>query len=231
MSSRRGYLTIPELEEYADITVNDATEAFDQISQAEEIIDAYVGFQEKHVPDRIRGEVSAVNGRTLFDTGSGTRLGRLENYFVGCQVSILAGTGAGQSRQIVASSFTASSITVDSDWTVAPDTTSLFEILQLGKFPRHKDAYTTRAGNKWYMSIPEAVKRATAAQVQYFINMGDDFFSTLDSDKTSERIGNYSYTRGSGGGMSQSTLVKLLAPKARTLLRGITNRTGIIVRD
>jgi hypothetical protein len=50
----------------------------------------------------------------------------LANEFVGSNVEITSGTGAGQSRKVVANS--SNTLTVTPEWTVTPDTTSDFEI-------------------------------------------------------------------------------------------------------
>jgi hypothetical protein len=227
MSSRRGYLTQPELEEYADINVLDAAEADDQISQAEELIDSYVGYQEKAIGIEYRVEVSAVNGTTISDTAAGSQLVYNDDFFVGCEAEVIAGTGAGQRRRVTGSSKADKSITVETEFTTQLDATSILRVYQLAKFPRLKDMHTSRDGSRYYRSIPDAVRRATAAQVQYMIEMGMDFFSGSDSDMDSESIGNYSFSRGSSGG--QSATVKMIAPKARVLLRGIKNSTGRLV--
>lgn len=226
MASKRQYATIAEVEEYADVTSTDADEFEDRITQAEELIDAWVGFQQKAVYQVYQGEVSSVNGQTIYDTGSGSPLASKDNFFKGCTIEIIGGGGAGASRTIASSDYTDRSLTYEGDAIAGLDATSVFKIYQLGKFPRYKDMSQNRAGTTYYKYIPEAVKRAVAAQVEYIINQGDEFFSTDDTDKDSESIGNYSY---SGGSASQkSALVRLVAPKARSLLKGITNRTGQI---
>ncbi len=228
MTSRRNYLTIDELEEYADITVTEESEAEDQISQAEELIDAYVGHQDKAMPNSIRGEVSSATSSSVTDNDGGTGLDVGDDYFVGCEIEIIGGTGAGQTRRITASSRSGKSVTVSPVFTTTPNTTSVFKIYQLGKFPRIQDRNTNRAGDKYYRSIPEAVKRATAAQMQYMIEMGSDFFSGASTDMEAENILNYGYRRGAGSSGS-SSVVKMIAPKARALLRGIKNSTGRLV--
>lgn len=226
MASKRQYATIAEVEQFADVTSTDDTEFEDRISQAEELIDAWVGFQNKAVCENYQGEVSSVNSKTIVDSGSGTPLVAKDDFFKGCTLEIIGGGGAGASRTIESSSYDNRSITYTGDAISGLDTTSVFRIFQLGKFPRYKDMSQNRAGDQYYKYIPEAVKRAVAAQVEYIINQGDDFFSTDDTDKDSESIGNYSYSGGSAA--QKSALVRMIAPKARTLLKGITNRTGRI---
>lgn len=227
MASRREYTTIAEVEAYADVTATDNDEFEEQITMAEEMIDVYVGHQQKAFPREIQGEVSSVNGKTIFDVGPSSLLVDHDDYLAGCTLEIIGGAGKGQTRTIESSSKDNKSITYKGD-TLSPDvdTTSIFKIYQLGKFPRRKDMTLNRAGDRYYKMIPDAVKRATAAQVEYIINQGADFFGTDETDKDSESLGNYSY---SGGNASQkSTVVRMIAPKARTLLRGITNRLGRI---
>lgn len=224
MASRRGYLTQAELADYADITIVDSTEADDQIGQAEELIDAYVGAQKKFLSYEMRGVVRA-GGTTTF-TLDPTQQGSLQaDYLKGCWVEILGGTGEGQRRKITGQTL-AGVATVESAFSPAVDTTSYYRIWQLGKFPRDCDvSYDALYNLKYYKAIPEAVRRAVAAQVQFIVEMGASFFANDKTDMMSESIGDYSYTRG----QSSQGISKLIAPKARTLLRGIMNRTGVIM--
>lgn len=224
MASRRNYLTQTELSEFADITINDETEADDRISQAEELIDSFVGHQEKFVKREVMGEVSSATSTKIIDSGSGTALDVTDDHYANCEVEIIGGTGIGQRRTISSSNKDEKSITVSSEFTTVPDSTSVFRIYQLGKFPRVRDCFFSRDGEKTYKSIPEQVRRATAAQVAYMITMGDEFFSGNSSGITRERIGNYEYERN-----SQSESQSLIAPRARQLLRGITNKTGKLI--
>lgn len=228
MASKRRYATIEQIEQFADITSLDDDEFEDRISQAEELIDAWVGFQTKAFSRKIQIEVSSVNGKTIADDRVATQLTYEDDFFAGCTLEVIGGAGAGQTRTIVSSNKDAKSITYEGD-TLSPnvDTTSIIRIYQLGKFPRNIDMQLNRAGNKYYKMITDAVTRATAAQLEYMINQGDEFFGTDDPDKESERIGNYSYSGGSSNAQ-RSALVRMIAPRARTLLRGITNRTGRI---
>jgi len=223
MSSRRKYLTTTEAEEYADIAIQDSAEADDQISQAEEMIDSYVGFQRKHISVQYKGMATSGTTLKLIDTSNGTPLNYNENYFNYCEVEIVAGTNVGETRQIVSSDYSAESITVSAAFTAAIDSTSVYVIRQLGKFPREKDTFTRTVDGStiYYKSIPEAVKRAVAAQLQFVIEKGVEFFAGA-TDKDSETIGDYRYTVKKGA-------ERLIAPKARLILRGIVNRKGRMV--
>lgn len=217
---RRNYFTTSE--------VDTATEA--QAALAEKLIDDYVGYQNKFLSSIVRGEVSAVSNsnKTISDTASGTQLDQTDNIFEGCIIEIIGGTGKGQSRIIESSSKTAKSVTVTSAFTTQPDSTSVFRIYQLAKFPRQKDVDLNRAGDTYYKTIPEAVREAAKAQCQFIIEMGDEYFIGDDSEMDSENIMSYGYSR--GGNTPQSAVVKFVSPQSRVLLRGIKNRTGKLVR-
>lgn len=228
-TGRRGYATIAEIQQFADITVTDETEGIDQLSQAEELIDAWVGAQEKARPETRKSEVKSATSTTLTEIDNLNVLYLADDYYKGCEVEIIGGTGAGQIRKVASSDRTSKTVTITEAWSTIPDSTSVFRIYQLGKFPRCHDRYTNSVGTKYYFTIPDAVKRATAAQLQYMVTQGANFFASDELDKQSESIGNYSYSRGSG--TTKSDLVQLLAPRARQMLRGIANRTGRIVND
>lgn len=226
MSSRRQYLSQTELTQYADITITDATEADDQISQAEEMIDAYVGFQCKAVPEVYFGKASGATANTItLEAGRHQNVFQ-NNFFMYCELEIVGGTGVGQ-RQIITASTLAGMVTLVGNFSVSPDTTSYYKIYQLGKFPRiEQDVWYDgiHTPTTYVKSIPEAVKRAVAAQVQYMIKMGSNFFATDATAMQSEHIGDYSYSRASSG-MGKDALI---APKAKQYLNGIMNRKGIM---
>jgi len=223
MSSRRKYLTTAEAEEYADIVINDSSEADDQISLAEEMIDAYIGFQRKHIQVQLEGIATSGDTTKLIDISDDTPLNYNENYFNYCEVEIVAGTNVGQRRQIISSSQSEKSITVSVAFTSAIDETSVYIIRQLGKFPRSKDVFTKSVnGNDiYYKRIPEEVKRAVAAQLQYIIEKGTEFFAGA-TDKSSETIADYSYS-------VKDDAERLIAPKARLVLHGFVNRKGVLL--
>lgn len=224
-TSRRGYLSQAELEQLANITVTNSAEADDKISQAEEMIDAYVGAQEKYMCEKIFGLTASATASSL--TLESSQQNNYDNdYFKLCEIEIVGGTGVGQRRKITASTKTGV-LSVDSTWDTTPSTDSFYKIYQLGKFPRVCDveSYTHLSITTYYKTIPEAVKRAVAAQVEYFIEMGDAFFAGDKSEMESESIGDYSYTKGQG----VASISKLISPKAKIILKGIYNRTGVLI--
>lgn len=223
--SRRGYISQAELAEYASITITDANEAYWQISKAEELIDGYVGFQEKFFQLNLRGQVTNQDGQNLFDTSQISQLIFPDGFYIGCEIEIIGGTGYGQRRIIQDSLRTNQELIVTKAWDTEPDETSFFHIYQLGKFPRVKDVFINPVQTRYYKSIPEAVKRATAAQVAYQINQGDDFFETDAVDIDSEHIGNYSSSKTTGA------MTRLIAPKARQILTEIKNQGGRVTSE
>lgn len=225
MASKRGYLSQTELAEFADITILDATEADDQISMAEEIIDDFVGPQSKFLQYEVRGLISA-GGTNNFTLETIHTNNMQKNYLRGCFIEIMGGTGEGQRGKITTQTYEGV-ITLETAFSTALDTTSYYRIWQLGKFPRNCDVEFdgVHTPQQYYKSVPEAVRRAVAAQVEYRINMGDRFFGSDKSDMEGETIGDYSYNKSAGsGGMG-----RLIAPKAKLLLKGIINRKGQII--
>lgn len=221
-TSRRGYLSRDELAQFANITINTVSEADDNISQAEEIIDSFAGAQTKFIKQEYRGLVASVdNDNNQFTLRTEHQNLVDDGYFTFCEVEIIGGTGQGQRRSI-SNSTRAGVITVRAAWTTELDSTSVYRIYQLGKFPRPQDVYMDDANDTIYKSIPEAIKRAVAAQVEYLIEKGEAFFKGDDTLKTSETIGDYSYTNAQGN-VGEA---RLIAPKAKILLRGFKSRIG-----
>jgi hypothetical protein len=226
-TSRRGYLSQSELAQFSDITITNTTEADEKIRQAEEVIDSFVGPQCKFIQDPITG-LAASGGAANITLEVSQQNGYDVDYFKWCEIEIIGGTCAGQRRKVT-SSTKEGVLMVDSAWTGTPDNTSFYKIYQLGRFPRNVDVvgYSTVSPVTYYKSIPEAVKRAVAAQVEFMIEMGDGYFSGDKTDKEAESIGDYSYQLAQGA----AGVNKLIGPKARMLLRGIINRTGVITTN
>jgi hypothetical protein len=219
--SRRQYVTQSDIAEFSNIQITDATEADDQISQAEEMVDAYVGFQKKHISDEKSGLVTAGGDNYLIDTSGDSPLKSYnDDYFTFCEVWIIGGTGKGQKRLISSSDKSSNKVTVSTNWSTNPDNTSFYVIKQIGKFPRHWDVFQD-SNNKYYKNIPEAVQRATLAQLEYIIEKGNDFFAGA-VDYYGEELGGYNYNVKGGAD-------RFISPEARKLLKGIYNKKGRIV--
>lgn len=205
-----------------------ATEA--QVALAEALIDDYVGFQPKFYQHDCVGTVSASLAGKVVDENSNSPLFVTDNTFSHCVIEIIGGSGVGQSRVITSSSQDERSVSFEgAAFNPALDDTSVYRIYQLAKFPRRQDSKTPSGESIFYKFIPDAIKNATIAQTEFVIAMGDDYFTGDDSEMDSERILNYSYSR--GGNAGQSAQVKFVSPQARVLLRGYKNRTGRIAVD
>lgn len=107
-TTRRGYLSQTELAQYANIEITDPTEADDQISQAEEIIDAYVRQSDKFLRVRINGTATGGSTTTLTDT---QYLTQYDGYYTGLELEILAGAGAGKRLRITGSNRATKTVT------------------------------------------------------------------------------------------------------------------------
>lgn len=216
MSTLRNYIQVSEA----------ATASEAQIDLAEQIIDHYVGVQKRHVGHVHEGEItSLLAGQKIVDEDSRSRLSQYDNgYFKYCVIEFLSGEHAGESRPITANTESESSIVYGGDELANLAVGDIFKIYQLGKFPRQKDVL--HRDTVYHKSIPRVVKDAVIAQAEFIVEMGDDYFSGNETDAAGESIGNYSYQNAGGG--NQSATVKMVAPKARTMLRGIINRLGRI---
>jgi hypothetical protein len=223
--TKRNYLSPKSLTEIQAI-VPSAT--LDRIDRAEQAIDDYVGHQDKHVETVFQGMASSSTTTSLTDTNPASQLHIIDGYFANCVVEIIGGTGKGQVRFISDSSYDNRSVTITDAWDTPPDTTSFYRIYQLAKFPRVEDVYSRQDGRHYYKSIPDAVKDALLAQLEYIEAQGDAYFVGDQADVKSESVGNYSYSKGSAG---QSASVMALAPRARTQLRGIKNSLGTLSAD
>jgi hypothetical protein len=223
-TSRRMYLSADELEQYASIEITDTEEARNRISKAEEMIDTYVGAQNKFLNYPIYGrpDSATISSLTLRSLDQNKYY---DDFFALCEIEITNGTGQGQ-RLTITHSTKAGVLTLLDNWLSIPDTTSFYQISQLGKFPRVEDVifYTAQSPSAYNKYIPEQVKRAVAAQLEYMIQMGDNLFKSDKPDMTSESIADYSYSKKTSGGFKS-----LIAPKAREFLRPFLNRTGEIV--
>lgn len=227
-TTARNYISPADLAILASINIINNGEALRHISRAEQAIDDYVGYQCKHVETVFQGMVSSVSAKNVIDTNPASQLHIIDGYFANCVIEIIGGTGAGQVRFISDSNYDNRSVQIVDDWDTPPDTTSFYRIYQLAKFPRVEDVFSRQDGRHYYKSIPDAVKKAVAAQIEFMVQKGDAFFVGDQADLQSESVGNYSYSRANAG---QSAAVSAMAPRARTLLRGIKNSTGVLIPE
>lgn len=219
----RNYISITELQTLANIIVTNPGEALRQIERAEQAIDNYIGYTCQSVESYFTGNVSKVSGKEIIDTNPASQIHIIDGFFAGCVIEIIGGTGAGQIRYITDSNYADLSVSIVDDFDTALDTTSFYRIYQIAKFPRDIDMYSRQDGLHYYKNIPNPIKRAVAAQIEFMIQQGDAFFVGNQADVDSEHIDNYSYSKANAG---QSPTVSALAPRARTLLRGYKNSMG-----
>jgi hypothetical protein len=224
MASKRGYTTTDEVNEDLGITVTDA-----QINKAEEIIDDFIGAQDKFMSYEIRGLVAA-GGASSFTLEDEQQNNMQKNFLRGCWVEIIGGSGEGQRKKITGQTYEGV-VTIEGSFSPALDTTSYYRIWQLGKFPRKQDVSydSEHVPNQYYKSIPEKVRKATVAQIEYMVNLGDNFFGSDKVDMVAEHIADYSYDKGSNNQQSATGIARLIAPKAKILLSGLKNRLGEII--
>lgn len=222
MASNRGYVTTTEVDALSGLTASTDV----QINEAEELIDQYVGHQHQFFNGTYLGKATSGSGTTL--TLDEKHQNSVHNdFFKGMQIEIIGGAGIGQ-RTIITQSTYAGVVTF-ATLTTPPNSTSVYKITQLGKFPRQQDVFFDGENNPqtYYKTIPEMVKRATASQVEFMIKMGDAYFQSDKSLFESEQIGDYSYNKGQGS--AGGAIKNMIAPKAKIMLRGILNRKGIII--
>lgn len=220
MAIRRHYIETTD--------VSGSTEA--QVALAEQLIDQYVGPQNKRSRGIVRGQITSLlgSGTIIVDDNTTTQLAVTNGQFKGQVLEMISGDQAGKSAVISSSDKDDKSVTLRAAFGTNPEVGDYFKIYQLAKFPRVQDSLTSPDGLNVFPTIPDAVRAACIAQVEFIMAKGDGYFTGDTSDFQSESFLNYSYSRGSGSD-SQSAIVKLISPQARTLLRGIVNRTGRLV--
>ena len=217
IETKRGYITKAEVESYCDIAITDDDEAIERMELAEELIDQYVGFQNKFLRYEVDGIATDGTTTTLIDTSGDSLLdSSVDGRYEYCTIQVLSGTNAGEERLIIDHDVSESTIEVHEAFTSAIDDTSVYRIYQLAKFPRAKDVKII--DNVFYKYVPEQVKKAALAQVDYMLEMGDDFFNS-GVDKNSENIDGYDYE-------VPKSVNRMIAPKARTYLKGIMSIKG-----
>lgn len=224
-TSRRRYVSLTELAQYIQAVISDSSAALVLLEQAEEIIDSYIGPQDKAFKHVIDG-VAQSGTTTTFTLQADHASSFNTNELTYCEVEIVGGSQAGQRKPITAN--TAAGVVTTEAFTGALDDTSYYKISQVGKFPRRKDVVINRNNNTYLKYIPEEIKRATAAQYQYMVEMGASFFSSDQSSYNSETIDDYSYSKGNGNVSAEATMI---ASKAKTLLRGLLNRRGTFTAE
>jgi hypothetical protein len=219
MQTKKGYITIAEVEKYCDIAITDEDEAIERMEIAEDMVDDYVGFQVKFLRGDESGIATGGTTTTLEDTSAGTPLNTaLDQRYKFCTLQILSGSNAGEERLITDHDGTTLTVHSAFDYDILLGT--VYRIYQDGKFPRLQDFEIEN--DTYYKYIIAQVKKATLAQFQYLLEMGDDF-AVSGADKIEERWRDYAYK------LSDSAKNRLISPKARNYLKGIVNRKGNLI--
>jgi phosphomevalonate kinase len=224
VDSRRFYVALADA--LAQVgTINNATVTSAILNQAEELIDQYVGPQPSWYRTTLIGRCAAgSNATTIVLQANKDQNAYQKDFFKNMEVEIIGGTGAGQTAHIQ-TSLLSGTLTLYETLTTALDTTSMYKIAQLGKFPRIEDVYLDGYNSpvQYYKNAPKKVQDAVIEQCRYILKMGASFFITDSYGMDQEIIdNNYRYQRKNMAG----DLSLLIAPEAKLLLRGITNRKG-----
>jgi hypothetical protein len=251
--SRRQYIDTTYLTSYLgnQTLSGDFPSADGLIDMAEQMVDGYVGPQRKWFqldssfiagvftpPDyepetpvvkELRGRITQAISPTQYMIETWQQRAYQNDFFVMCNIDVIGGMGLGKSYLIAASTLSGQITIKNVDGTDPTenvfDTTSVYRIYQLGKFPRDRDVFYNTFQNPtfYYKGIPEQVREATAAQAEFINSMGLDYFTS--ERLTSEHIGSYSYGRAAHS-IKDSTLI---APKAKFLLKGYMSRRGTMI--
>lgn len=215
---------------HAMASVTDETLAAKFISDAEQIIDAYVG---PSVPfyTSLTGTVSAnvASGATTLPASIWGR--RRPNHWAkgGVYVELIDGVSAtllGQSRLIVASDDEQVTLASGFDEALSAGVAQFF-FKQDSKFPRLQDQNTLATPR-----LPDELKRAAAYQVEYGFQFGSQELGLGDPDIADGEAG-LVQSRTYGSGYSESRVPNMkqglgyfIAPKARVQLRQLLGATG-----
>lgn len=232
--SEHNYITPNELPDFIHTMsgVTNPTIAAQFISEAERIVDVYVGPAPKFYPE-LKGSLAAqvASGGT---TWTAQMFGdRDQNYWSmgGVYVEVTKADTApnlvGQSRQVIASSGNA--VTLASGFDELAPLGTEFIYRQRSRFPRVQDR-DLRGDPR----MPDDLKPAVAYQVEYGIMYGSEEFGlgcSLIATDPDDGIQSRSY----GSGYSETKaptqrrgLAVWIAPKARMQLRRLLNATGYL---
>jgi len=213
-------------------SVTDEALAAQFISDAERIIDAYVGPGPRfHNPYTFTTAATLVSGGTTLSGVQGASDSSRPNYYAvgGVYVEVVGGAAAasliGQRRRVVSSS--GADLTLASGF--AADLASGAELYftQDSAFPRAWDQDLWGAPK-----LPTGLDAAVAAQVEYGISFGSEGFGLSDSNVVTDESGDVT-SRTYGSGYSESRdprrregMAVWVGPRARVLLRRLLNSGG-----
>lgn len=224
MKTNRNYITTKELENILGITITDEQDAIKKLNIAEQIIDDYVKFQDRSIKYDITGIATGGTTTTLIDTNTDSHLIQNDDGFLAYMtLQIVSGTNAGESRIVYSSEKTTGTITVTVPFSEAVDSTSVYLLKQVGKFPRVNDYHFSDSLQTYYKYIIPEVKSAVAYQYEYISEQGESFFTGAGDIFESESIGNYSYK------LKDGNISKIVSSTSKILLSGIRNIKGKMV--
>jgi hypothetical protein len=203
------------------------------ISDAERVVDAFVGPGRKFYP-RLGGETAAeiASGAT---TLTAEIFGdRRPDYWAagGAYITLVsaADSSLNGERRLIVASLNPNTVTLVSGFDAVLAAGAQFYFQQESAFPRIWDQDTW--GNP---DIPELLKAAVAAQVEYGIVYGSEAFGLGDTDIAADTSGDIT-SRSYGSGYSESRdarrkdgMAVWIAPRARVLLRQLLSSTGRLV--
>lgn len=213
-------------------SVTDESVAATFISDAERVIDAFIGPGQKFY-QRLGGEVLATVASGATSLTASIFGDRRPNYWAagGAYITIVsaADSALNGERRLIVSSLNPNTVTLASGFSAALAAGAQFHFNQESAFPRVWDQDTW--GNP---DIPELLKEAVAAQVEYGIAYGSEAFGLGDTTISADTAGDItSRTYGSGYSESRDArrrdgLAVWIAPRARVLLRRLLNSTGTL---
>lgn len=212
-------------------SVTNETTAARFISDAERLVDAYVGPGPRFYFDE-QGDITTDMASGAVVVTSSIWSSRRPNYWAqgGVYVRLIGPAGLasgliGQERLVIASD--GESVTLASGFDVAVPAGTEFSFRQVSSFPRlwDQDPFGTP-------QLPFLLKQGVAAQVEYGIFFGSEAFGLGDESVVTDEGGDVqSRTYGTGYSESRDTrrrdgLAVWVAPKTRALLRQLLSSTG-----
>lgn len=218
VDSRRFYALL------ADVQSAVPTATSDTLNLAEELIDQYVGPQQSFQSFELIGRVQSSPAANQFNLQANKDQGAYQqDFFKNAEVEIVGGTGAGQIAHVL-TNILPGLVTTYENFSSALDSTSIYKIYQLGKFPRMQDVYLDGYNSpvQYYKPVPIKVRDAVIEQCKFIIKMGANFFITDSYSMDAEVLDKYRYQRKNLAG----DINLLVSPTSKQLLKGIMNRKG-----
>lgn len=225
------YIQPGELPDYIHTmsSVTNSGTAAKFISDAERIVDGYAGPGPRFYSE-LTGRLSAAIASGATSLTADVFGTRRPNYWAkgGVYVEVVSSSESsviGERRLVVSSS--GATLTLASGFGAAVPSGSEITFKQESVFPRLRDQ--DQFGTP---RLPEQLKAIVAAQVEYAFQLGSEAFGLSDPDVVTDREGDVvSRTYGSGYSESRDArrkdgLAVWIAPRARALMRRLTNATG-----